>query len=103
MKIYMASELADIGKLLDVTIFDALGVVAEITKYQQEIESGRDGFNLFRVMSLSRAVSATGPRDKIYGLLALMDEDVSKQVHPTYNMSVEEVYIDFARLTIDVK
>jgi hypothetical protein len=99
---YMKAELAEVGRPVNLAIHRAIGVVSKIGRYQQEIEAGSRSFDLSRVMSFSRQVSATDPRDKVYGLLALMDPEMVRRIHPDYTASVEEVYVDFAKLTIDV-
>jgi hypothetical protein len=68
---HMTREVEDAGSRFDVAIWNSLFVVGEIHKLQAE-QSASQRVNLYRVLSLSRNVFATNPRDKIYGLLALM-------------------------------
>ncbi|KAF2742132.1 hypothetical protein M011DRAFT_293660 [Sporormia fimetaria CBS 119925] len=72
-------------------------------KYQ-DIRIPRD---LLGLVTLFRTSSATDPRDSIYGLLgltSLLDEDTDKEagrINVDYTKSMEEVFIDFARATLN--
>ncbi|PSN60391.1 HET-domain-containing protein [Corynespora cassiicola Philippines] len=101
INVYMQRELESAGRQLDKRIFETLGVVEEIEVFKREMAAD-DSVDLFRVMGLSRLVAATDPRDKAYGLLALMDQELARRIQPNYKASVEEVYTDFAKLAIDV-
>lgn len=99
--IYMKDELADVGRSFEYRIFETFGVVEEINEYQQGPELDIETFDLFNLMSLSRSVFATEPRDKIYGLFALMPEDLARRIQTDYRAPVEDIYTDFVMRTID--
>jgi hypothetical protein len=48
------------------------------------------------LLDLGRKPEATNPRDKVYGILDLMDTSVSAQLTPDYTLSTHEVYTSFA-------
>jgi hypothetical protein len=49
------------------------------------------------LMSYGRARDCKDPRDKVYGLLGLMEASISSQIEPNYDLAVSTVYTDFAR------
>jgi len=102
LNIYMAGELAEVGRSIDNEIHRAIGVVSKIGEYQQQIEEGNKALELFSVIDISRSVAATDPRDKVYGLLALMPDELTQRINPDYNASVADVYADFGKLAIDL-
>jgi len=57
--------------------------------------------NLFSLLNLSRSVLATDPRDKIYGLLGLIDRSLASRVKLDYSQSLLDVYRSFTLLIID--
>ena len=100
VNIYITNEVEGSGAKLDIAIWNSMFVVGEIHKLQDE-QIAKHAVNLYRVMSLSRNVFATDPRDKIYGLLAMMDESLTRNIMPDYLAPVRSVYIDFAKDTIE--
>lgn len=50
---------------------------------------------MYRLRSISRAVFATDPRDKVYGLLGLMQESVASLIEPDYTDTVANIYRSF--------
>ncbi|KAK4445233.1 HET-domain-containing protein [Podospora aff. communis PSN243] len=101
LNIYMRGELETAGRTINNDIHISIGVVAKIGEYQQETESGNTHLDTFSAIQISRSVDATNPRDKIYGLLALMPNDLTQHIHPDYTAPVADVYASFARLTIE--
>ncbi|KAF2475169.1 uncharacterized protein BDR25DRAFT_310609 [Lindgomyces ingoldianus] len=53
-------------------------------------------------MSLSQPVTTTDPRDKVYGQLELLDQEITRNIRPDYAATVEEVYTDVAKPAITV-
>lgn len=49
------------------------------------------------LLDLARKSEATDQRDKVYGILGLMEPAVSTQINPNYSLPVDEVYISFAQ------
>jgi len=101
LNIYMQGELAAVDRTINLSIHTAIGVVAKIGDYQQETESGTNtALDIFSTIQISRSVDATDPRDKIYGLLALMPDDLTQHIHPDYTAPVASVYASFTQQTI---
>ncbi len=64
-------------------------------------ESGGSDINKLRwLMRLSRSVEQTDERDKIYGMLSLFDDGLQNAIHPDYQLSVSQIYTDFARVVV---
>lgn len=55
--------------------------------------------SLLNLLAMSRSSGATDPRDKVYTLLNLADDEVAKMIKPDYSAenTVAEVYIDVAK------
>lgn len=51
-------------------------------------------------LNLVRKASVTDPRDKVFGILGLVDPEVSKKITPDYKRSVQQVYTDLTTLLI---
>ncbi|KAK5955895.1 hypothetical protein OHC33_003537 [Knufia fluminis] len=84
INVYIANEVEEAGLVFNIEIWNSM--------------ANRESV---RVMSLSRNVIATDPRDKIYGLLALMENELTRRIVPDYSAPVSDIYIDFAKLTIE--
>ena len=52
------------------------------------------------ILDLGRKSLATDPRDKIYGLLGMMETSVSDRIVPDYNATLVQVFTDFAKAFI---
>ncbi len=52
------------------------------------------------VLDLGRKSLATDPRDKVYGLLGVMETSVSDRIVPDYNATLVQVFTDFAKAFI---
>jgi hypothetical protein len=100
--VYMTDELEKVGRSLDLAVYENLHLVDEIQQLQQGLRQRSGELDLYRTMTLSRAVSATNPRDQVYGLLALMGEKLAQQIRPDYTATCEDVYSDFVKSAIDV-
>jgi len=100
INIYITKELEEAGLNLDILIWNGLFVAGEIHRLQAE-QIEIKSINLYRVMSLSRNVNATDPRDKIYGLLAMISDNITSRIIPDYTAPVVDIYLDFAKLTIE--
>ncbi|KAH6717811.1 heterokaryon incompatibility protein-domain-containing protein [Leptodontidium sp. MPI-SDFR-AT-0119] len=62
-----------------------------------------DEFPNFEVLNLSQQGEATNDRDRIYGIHGLLDPDLRAIVRIDYNLSVTDVYIDFANVFLQSK
>jgi hypothetical protein len=50
-----------------------------------------------RILRLGQSAAAIEPRDKVYGLLGLLDSTISSRVTPDYSLPIQSVYTDFAK------
>jgi hypothetical protein len=55
---------------------------------------------LHQIMQLSLYTQQADDRDKVYGMLSLFDDGLRSALNPNYRLSVNQVYIDFARVSI---
>ncbi|KAF2019158.1 HET-domain-containing protein [Aaosphaeria arxii CBS 175.79] len=56
---------------------------------------------LDKLLNLIRRADATDMRDKVYGILGLLDDTVAARIVPDYELSVRQVYVNFAMTLID--
>ena len=52
----------------------------------------------WRVIDIANTAECRDPRDKVYGLIGLMADDVGKRLVPDYSISPCEVYIEIAKV-----
>lgn len=73
----------------------------QVIEHQRDIVKGTSSVNstLLDVLSRFRATHSTDPRDKIYGLLGLATDNHG--IIPDYRKSIQEVYIEVARLQLN--
>lgn len=55
---------------------------------------------LDRLLDLTRSSRTSDPKDKVYGLLGIIDPSISYLVNPGYLLSVLTVYANFAKCLI---
>ncbi|KAI0450305.1 heterokaryon incompatibility protein-domain-containing protein [Xylaria acuta] len=63
-------------------------------------ESRRTTTELLSVLATTYACEASDMRDKIFGLLGLIEDTVKKQLAPDYSLTIREVYIGIAAYLI---
>jgi hypothetical protein len=54
-----------------------------------------------RILRLGQSAAATEPRDKVYGLLGLIDSTISSRITPDYSLPIQAVYTNFAKSFIE--
>ena len=64
---------------------------------EQSVQAGRAEPQFMCILDLGRKSLATDPRDKIYGLLGMMEASVSDRIVPNYNATLYQVFTDFAK------
>lgn len=67
---------------------------------EQEVQAGKGNEQLMAMLDLARKSMVTDPKDKIYGLMAMMDQKVAQEIDPDYDKELAEVYISFAKVMI---
>ena len=100
INIFITNELKEASLAFDRAIWPSLGTVNEIQTFQHWYADSRQ-INTYRLLQVSRTVFATNPRDKVYGLLGLMDERIAALVKPDYSDTVENIYRSFTLATIE--
>ncbi|KAL9043311.1 MAG: hypothetical protein Q9214_003497 [Letrouitia sp. 1 TL-2023] len=96
---YVVNELKDASRSLDLIIWTNLNTVNEIQMFQN-LHASCLRPNIYRLVLFSRAALSRNPRDKVYGLLALMDESLINLTKPDYSDTVKNVYSSFTIDTI---
>lgn len=71
------------------------------TKVGHLLEVPASGALYVTLLDLAHKSKATDPRDKVYGLLGLLPEDMVSQIRLDYAKSKEEVFVEFARQMLD--
>ncbi|KAL9097856.1 MAG: hypothetical protein Q9165_000182 [Trypethelium subeluteriae] len=61
---------------------------------------GESFFNFIQLLHLANATRASCPLDKVYGLLAIMDPTVARQIIPDYTIEPSELFTRVARIFI---
>jgi hypothetical protein len=56
---------------------------------------------LDEILDLGRRARVKDPRDKVYGLLGLLPDDLADQISPDYDLTYEKVYVQFATVMIE--
>lgn len=64
------------------------------------VQRGRAETHFGCMLDLGRKSLATDPRDKVYGLLGMMEASVSRWIKPDYHSSLVEVFTSFAKAMI---
>ena len=97
---YMVNELKEVGLEYSLSTWSTFSTVNEIQVLQDAQNIGHQRGNLFRLLHLARTVFATDARDKVYGILEMMEPELFALIEPDYTASVFDVYLDFAWATI---
>ena len=97
---YITNELTDASMTFDLAIWANLSTGCEI-QVLQDIQLKGKRTNVYRLLNLSRLVFSTDPRDKVYGLLGLMNESLAGLIKPDYTDTVLNVYRSFTLATIE--
>jgi hypothetical protein len=67
---------------------------------QREARGGGDNLSFSRLLDLANATMSQDDRDKVYGLVGLMDPTITKILVPDYRIDVSKVYVGIARIFI---
>jgi hypothetical protein len=97
---YITNELRDAFIPFNIAIWANLYTANEIQSLQ-DIQLQGKRTNTYRLLNLSRLVFSTDPRDKVYGLLGLMDESLASLIEPDYTDTVLNVYRSFTLTIIE--
>ncbi|MCJ1238485.1 hypothetical protein MMC14_006474 [Varicellaria rhodocarpa] len=84
------------------SILSRLERMQHLQIFSQAEASGQDGPDLFmRLLKASRFSEQKDPRDKIFGVLGLMNPSIQAHIQPDYNSSILGVYSNFAKTVIN--
>ena len=92
-------EYEKAGKLLR-RFFDQFNRLQQLMICSWAYESGTKLPHLSAILPISRTANETDARDKVYGILSLLDPKIVKLIEPNYKLTTEEVYINFAKASV---
>jgi hypothetical protein len=58
---------------------------------------------IYPLISMTRDLQAYDPRDNIYGILGVADEEFRRRIHVDYNSSVTDLYYEVAKYLLEIK
>lgn len=67
---------------------------------EQLVQAGRAKGQFMCMLDLGRKSLAMDPKDKVYGLLGMLEASLSDHIVPDYNATVSQVFTDFAKAFI---
>lgn len=62
----------------------------------KQAEGAQPWVDLRRLINISADCKATNPRDKVYGMLAMMDPELASRISVNYGLTPEQVFADVA-------
>lgn len=77
-------------------LFKLLWLVCQLHEIGSKESHETKAEKLSRALRLGQNASATEMKDKVYGLLGVLDPTIAAQITPDYMQSIREIYIDFA-------
>jgi hypothetical protein len=60
---------------------------------------GKESLN--QILELARSSQQSDLKDKVYGVMGLLDQNVTRFITPDYTVSISEVYIDLAKAVVN--
>ena len=55
------------------------------------------------ILSLVRGAKTADPKDRVYGILGLLPSEFVERITPDSELSVEDIYCDFAKILFNAK
>ena len=71
-----------------------------LEEFRGAFREGKSCPDLEQVLTMARLAKATDSKDKVYGILGLLDPDIARLITPDYDLTLEDIYIDFAAAII---
>ncbi|CZR66862.1 uncharacterized protein PAC_16763 [Phialocephala subalpina] len=85
----------------DSSIFaNSVNRILQLRIFRDAAFRGVDHPDLKKLLWVVRGARQMDPRDKVYGILSLVDHRLSELITPNYNLSTSEVFIGFAKAII---
>lgn len=81
-------------------IIDCIYRVQQLKMFNDVVQTGMDRPLLAETLLTARSSDQQDAKDKVYGVLSLIDPIISKKIMPDYKLSVLQVYTDFAKTCI---
>jgi hypothetical protein len=63
---------------------------------------GQGSHSLPLLLDITRRSTCYDVRDKVYGILGLIDPSLADRINPDYNLEVHEIYAEFTKATISI-
>jgi hypothetical protein len=80
--------------------YDQFNRLQQLAIFSASFEKGAGIPSLSAILPISREAKQTDERDKVYGILSLLDPEIRNLIEPAYNLTPEEIYTDFAKAVI---
>lgn len=76
---------------------------ASISHIQQARELHTDDpfFYFLHVLRLSRTKLASDPKDRVYGILGILPQEIRNKLEVNYQLSIKQIYIDVVQILLD--
>jgi len=67
-----------------------------------QLERRREGYlDIKRLLEMASVSDCSDPRDRVFGLLPLMDEKLAPRISPNYTIDAERVFVEVAKAHIE--
>ena len=96
-----SSRLRQLFKITRGSISD-LNVIARLERCREAMRAYRE-MNIVWLMRMGQVANVTDDRDRVYGLLGLMGEQMSLSIVPDYKLNVYATYVAFTESFIRTK
>jgi hypothetical protein len=75
-------------------------VYRDLSVLSQREETAAANLPFWKLIDIANSADCQDPRDKVYGLIGLMGENVAKQIVPNYTIAPHEVYAEVSKAFI---
>ncbi|KAH6714494.1 hypothetical protein BKA61DRAFT_673814 [Leptodontidium sp. MPI-SDFR-AT-0119] len=72
-------------------------VYRDLSILSQRDEAGEVGLPFWRLIDIANSAECKDHRDKVYGLIGLMDSNIGKELEPNYKIPPREVYTEVSK------
>lgn len=90
-----------VGRVRNLSLFNEAAWHSRKITNTIEFPNSTAHSHLENMLLLSRGAGSTDDKDKIYGILSLVDNALADMITPDYTLSISEVYIAFAKSVIN--
>ena len=82
--------------------FTLLTRLRTLKEFVHQLQSGSNIPSLGLLIMLCELSEATDNRDRVYGMLGLVDPAISARIHPDYRIGLQSIYTSFTQAVIEV-